>query len=500
LIMKWINNNKETRRPFVLAAVMLAMFMAAIEATIVATAMPSIVAELGGFSLFSWVFSVYLLMQVITIPIYGKLSDLFGRIPVFTVGVIIFLIGSILCGFAETMTMLIIFRLIQGVGAGAVQPIAMTIVGDMYSIEERAKIQGYLAGVWGVSSVIGPALGGFFVIYTDWAWVFWVNIPIGIISILGLLFFLKEDVEKKKHQIDFLGIGLLFVSIGALMIIFVRGGVAWPWFSMPIMLLWGLFILGFIAFIFQEKRALEPVVPLSIWKHPVIVVANVASLTSGALLMGVTTFLPTYVQGVMERTPMEAGFALAMMSIGWPLASTFAGRFMLKVGFRLTAICGGLMLIIGAVFFVVLRPEYGPVWAAAGSFMVGVGMGLATTTFVVSVQSSVEWKQRGVATASNMFMRTMGTAIGASLLGGILNTRMVSYFNDHPQQAELALDIDLINEVLEPETRSALSEQTVNIVQEGLTLSLRGVYIGVLILAVVSFLIILLWPKRSETR
>jgi EmrB/QacA subfamily drug resistance transporter len=468
-------NNKVTRRPFVLVAVMLAMFMAAIEATIVATAMPSIVAELGGFSLYSWVFSVYLLMQVITIPVYGKLADLFGRIPIFTIGVVIFLTGSILCGFAQTMTMLIIFRVIQGIGAGAVQPIASTIVGDIYSIEERAKIQGYLAGVWGFSSVIGPALGGFFVVYTNWAWVFWMNLPIDVLAVLGLLFFLKEDVEKKRQQIDFKGIGLLFVTISALMVIFVRGGVAWAWLSTPVILLFILFLIGLTAFIIQEKKAVEPVIPLSIWKHPTIIVANLASLTTGIVLMGITTFLPTYVQGVMARSPMEAGFVLAMMSIGWPIASTLAGKAMLKFGFRSTALTGGFILVIGATFFAVLRPEYGPIWAGAGSFLVGAGMGLASTTFIISVQNSVDWKQRSVATASNMFMRTLGTTIGASMLGGILNTRILAFYNQHPKQAELGLDLDLTNEILDPDKRSNLSVDVVNIVKEGLTISLHTV-------------------------
>lgn len=493
---------KTTRRPFVLAAIMLAMFMAAVEATIIATAMPSIIAELGGFSLYSWVFSAYLLMQVITIPVYGKLADLFGRIPVFTVGVVIFLIGSILCGFASTMMMLIVFRVIQGIGAGAVQPIAMTIVGDIYTVEERAKIQGYLGSVWGFSSVIGPALGGVFVVYLDWAWVFWVNIPIGIIAILGLLFFLNEDIEKKRHQIDFPGIGLLFVSISALMVLFVFGGVSFPWISSTVLVLVILFALGISLFIWQENRAVDPVIPLSIWKHPIIAVANIASLTTGIVMMGVSTFLPTYVQGVMEQTPMVAGLALAMMSIGWPLASTYAARLYLRIGYRLTALAGGVVLVGGALFFVFLKPEYGPVYAGVGSFIIGVGMGLASTTFVVSVQSSVEWKQRGVATASNMFMRTLGTTIGASLLGGVLNTRMVSYFNQHPNPNEHPLDINLTNEILDPKARSGLPVEIVRIVQEGLTVSLNTVYIGVLIFTVISLGIILFWPRtvKGETK
>jgi multidrug resistance protein len=196
---------RKTIKPLVLASVMLAMFMGAIEATIVSTAMPAIVADLGGFTLYSWVFSSYLLMNSVTVLIYGKLSDLFGRKPILFFGIIIFLIGSILCGFADSMKMLIIFRLIQGFGAGAVMPIVTTIVGDIYTKEERAKIQGYLSSVWGISAVVGPAIGGFLVQYSSWHYVFWMNIPLGILAILGLMFFLHENVEKKSHKIDYPG-------------------------------------------------------------------------------------------------------------------------------------------------------------------------------------------------------------------------------------------------------------------------------------------------------
>lgn len=489
---------RTTNRPLVLASVMLGMFMGAIEATIVATAMPSIVGDLGGFSLFSWVFSVFLLMQAVTIPIYGKLADLFGRKPVFTFGVIVFLVGSILCGLSGSMKLLIIYRIIQGIGAGAIQPIAMTIVGDIYSIEERGKIQGYLASVWGISSVIGPTIGGIFVEYVNWAWVFWVNIPIGILAIAGLLLYLHEKVEKKKHDIDYLGSALLFLSISALMISLVLGGVAWPWFSTPILLLMGLFVVSIAAFIVQERRAKEPMMPFSLWKHPLIAVCNVASLTTGALMIGVSTFLPTFVQGVMERSPTTAGFVLAAMSIGWPLASTFGGRYMMRIGFRPTAIAGGVVLIIGSMMFTLLKPEQGPLLAAIASFLIGVGMGLSTTTFIVAVQGSVDWKSRGIATASNMFMRILGTTIGAALLGSVLNSRLHHYMAGKQADIDYNLDISLTNELMDPVKRSMLPSDVVQVAQDGLTIGLHTVYIGVVILAVVSFVLILLLPKPGK--
>ncbi|MDX5474107.1 MAG: MFS transporter, partial [Bacillaceae bacterium] len=204
---------KKTKKPLVLAAVMLAMFMAAVEATIISTAMPAIAADLGGFSYYSWVFSSYLLMNAVTVLIYGKLSDIFGRKPIITFGIIIFLIGSALCGAATSIEMLIFFRFIQGFGAGAVMPIASTIVGDMYTKEERAKIQGYLSSVWGISAVMGPAIGGLLVQFATWRYVFWINIPLGILCIIVLWLYLHEEVEKKKPSIDYAGAFLLFVSV-----------------------------------------------------------------------------------------------------------------------------------------------------------------------------------------------------------------------------------------------------------------------------------------------
>jgi EmrB/QacA subfamily drug resistance transporter len=488
---------EKNKRPFILAAIVLAMFMAAIEATIIATALPSIIGDLGGFALLSWVFSAYLLMQAVTIPVYGKLADLYGRKPVFIFGIIVFMIGSILCGFAQSIQMLILFRLIQGLGAGAVMPIATTIVGDIYTLEERAKIQGYLASVWGLSSILGPLLGGFFVEYLHWSWVFWVNIPLGILAIVGIMVFLHEEIEKKKRSIDYIGASLFFVSISSLMLLLIQGGVTWSWTSTPVILLIVIFGCSLPLFIWQEKRAPEPLMPLGIWKNRLIAVSNIASLTTGAILIGVSSFLPTFVQGVMKQPPIVAGFTLATMSIGWPIASTFAGRMYLKIGFRTTAIFGGVSLLIGALFFVTLQPSYGPVWAGIGSFFIGVGMGLTTTTFVVSIQSSVDWKTRGVATAANMFMRILGSMVGVALLGGILNSRMSTYLSTKDVDPELSLDLDITHMLLDPVQRAKLTPDALQILRDGLSLSLHTVYWGVFILAILSFILILNLPKRK---
>jgi EmrB/QacA subfamily drug resistance transporter len=489
----------KTNRPLVLAAVMLAMFMGAIEATIVSTAMPAIVADLGGFTLYSWVFSAYLLMNAVTVLIYGKLSDLFGRKPILFFGIIIFLIGSILCGFATSMESLIIFRLIQGFGAGAVTPIATTIVGDIYSAEERAQVQGYLASVWGISAVTGPAVGGLLVQYVSWNYVFWINIPLGILSLIGLGLFLHENVEKKKREIDYIGAFLLTVSISSLMFLLVEGGGRWSWGSWQVLGLIFLFLVTIIIFVYHEGRTKEPVMPFNIWKERSIFVANVTSLTTGIMLIGISSFLPTFVQGVMEQTPIVAGFTLTAMSIGWPIASTMSGKLLNSIGYRRTLLIGGAALIIGSMVFVTMTATSGPLWAALGSFIVGVGMGLTSTAFIVSIQSTVSWEQRGIATAANMFMRNLGNTIGAALLGGILNNRLATYLNANAGKTENQLTVDSANLLLKENERADLHVTVKELLQEGLTQSLHWVYYVVLTFAIISLILITFIPKQKQS-
>lgn len=492
------SENKKTNRPYVLAALILAIFTSAIEGTIIATAMPSIIGELGGFSLFSWVFSGFLLTQAVTIPIYGKMADLFGRKPVFTFGMIVFLLGSVLCGFAQTMEMLIFFRLIQGIGTGAILPIATTVIGDIYSIDERARVQGYTASVWGISAVIGPALGGLFVQYLNWAWVFWINVPLGILSIVGLWLFLHEQIEKKRHEIDYLGSILLFIFVSAFMVILIQGGVAWSWTSTPVLVLSAVSLLAFSLFLLQETKAQEPIIPLAIWKDRLICISNIAALTTGGVMIGLTTFLPTFVQGAMGKSPTVAGFTLTAMSIGWSVISPVAGRLIFKCGFRKTAIVGSLFLVLGSLFLITLDLQKGPLWAAAGSVLVGIGMGFTSTTFIVAIQENVEWNTRGVATASNMFMRIMGSTLGAAVLAGVLNTHMHSYLEEHLNSLNFPLNLDITNLLLDPQRRDSLSNEVLRLLQEGLVTSLHSVYWAIFLLAIISLLLAVFLPKENK--
>ncbi|MBM4764344.1 MDR family MFS transporter [Bacillus sp. B15-48] len=490
-------DGRQTNRPLVLAAIMLATFMGAIEATIVSTAMPEIVGDLGGFSLYSWVFSAYLLMNAVTVLIYGKLADLFGRKPILIFGITIFLIGSVLCGFAQSMEMLVLFRFIQGFGAGAVMPIATTIVGDIYSKEERAKIQGYLSSVWGISAISGPAIGGLLVEYVSWRYVFWINIPLGFLAIAGICFFLYENVEKKKHRIDYSGAILLTIAVSTLMILLVEGGVNIDWTSSLGIVLVLASIIAIVLFVLNEQRAAEPMMPFSIWRERSILVANLTSLVTGIILIGISSFLPAFVQGVMERSPIVAGFTLTAMSIGWPIAATFSGKLLLKIGLRMTSLFGGGSLILGSLIFATLSPAAGPLWAAVGSFVIGVGMGLTTTAFIVSIQSTVSWEQRGAATASNSFMRNLGNTIGAALLGGVLNSSIQNKLSSQADLGNNEMSLDSINSLLGESQRNQLSPEMKLQLQDALTSSLHTVYLVVLFFAIVSLLLILFLPKKD---
>ncbi|WP_438316647.1 MDR family MFS transporter [Sporosarcina sp. FA9] len=487
-------NKKTTNRPLVLISVMLAMFVSAVEATIVTTAMPVIASDLGGFSRYSWIFSSYLLMSTVTVLIYGKLADIYGRKPVLFFGLTVFLIGSVLCGFATSMEMLIFFRLIQGLGAGAVMPIATTIIGDVYSTEERAKIQGYLASVWGVSAVLGPVIGGTIVQFLSWEYIFWVNVPLGIIAILGLARFLHEPEREKKVSIDYKGATLLTVSLSAILFWLVEGGQSFSRLSVISVSLISVGIGLFILFIFVERSANDPMMPFSIWKNPVILYANLVSFTTGVIIIGISAYLPTFVTGVMEQPAIIAGFALTAMSIGWPIASSFAGHLLVRFGTFSVSFAGTISLVLGASLFVLMNASSGPLWAATASFFIGVGMGLTSTSFIVTIQGAVPREKRGSATAANMFMRNFGNTFGVALFGAILNASLMNGFSEKG----LNFSLDDVNLLLTAEKRESLGQEQLLALQNTLDISLQWVYLGVAFFAVLSLLLVLRIPRGKE--
>ena len=407
-----------THRGFVIAAIMASMFMIAIEATIVSTAMPLIVAQLGGIEIYSWVFAAFLLAQTATTVVFGKLADLYGRKPVILAGIAIFLVGLLLGGFAWSMPSMIVFRLIQGAGAGAVQPVAMTIVADLYPVHERGRIQGHIASVWAFSAVVGPLAGGVIIHNLPWSWVFWMNIPVGLAAAACYLLFLRERVEHKSPSIDVAGAALFAVAIGALM--FALGRLGGP-HGNEVALAAAVFVAAAALFVLQERRARDPMVSFGLWRRRPIATANAVAALASVALMGITTFLPMYVQLVLQRSPMIAGFALSLMLLGWPTGATIAARTFHRVGLRKVLVRGSLFLPVGAACFVMLNPQSSPLLAGTGSALMGLGMGLSSVCCLVLIQETAGSAQRGSATASNLFSRNLGSTLGATLLGAVVN-------------------------------------------------------------------------------
>ena len=425
------------RRPLVLASVMAAMFMISVEATIVSTAMPQIAGQLGDLHLYAWVFSSFLLTQTATTPVFGKLSDVYGRKPVLIWGIGIFLVGSMACGFAWSIPSLIAFRLLQGIGAGAIQPVCMTIVGDMYSVQERGRIQGWLASVWGISSVLGPLAGGLILQRLSWAWVFWINVPVGIVAAIAFMSFLHEGAVTHRRRVDWAGAGLFTVAVAGLMITLTElgtGGVALALGSA------GLGAAATAAFVWQERRAPEPMVSFALWSRRPIATANIATLLSGMAVIGLTTFLPMYVQGVLGQSALVAGFTLTVMVTGWPIGATAAARSFTRFGLRPILLLGASLLPVGALAFLLLAPGVSPLVAGAGSLVMGLGMGFLSTTAIVLIQDCVGWAERGSATASNLFSRNLGSTLGATVLGAVLNISLIRGGLVSPDQLRALLD------------------------------------------------------------
>lgn len=483
----------------VTVALMLGMSLAALDTTIVGTALPTIVGKLGGISLYSWVFSIYLLASTTTVPIYGKLADLYGRKPIFLFGSGLFLLGSILSGAAQSMEQLIVFRAIQGLGAGAVLPIVLTIIGDLFELKERARIQGLFSGVWGLSSVIGPAVGGLIVDHFSWRWVFYINIPFGLLSGLLLAVYLKENVERKKQKLDYIGTLSLTGAIVALLFAMLQGGTTWAWYSPQSIGLFGLFSVLTVIFLFQERRFSEPILPLTLFNNRIIAVSSIGGVVLGIVMFGITTYVPLFVQGVKGGTATSAGITLGPLLLAWPIASTFSGKIIIRYGYLFTGVMGMALATIGTLMVTFFRAETGLPFIVTAMLVIGAGLGFASTVFTLAVQNAVPWNLRGVATASTQFVRTIGGTVGVAMMGTILNAQMAlrfppifSRFAD--VAARLPRSVAPANVLLSPEVRAVLPVAFLHQLQVALAQSLFWVYVLTLVVAVLGLAAMFLLP------
>ncbi|MEV1022334.1 MFS transporter [Streptomyces sp. NPDC050264] len=467
------------KKTAVVAALMLCMALAALDSTIVSTAVPQIVGELGGFSVFSWLFSGYLLAVTVTLPVYGKLSDTLGRKPVLIAGSVLFLAGSLLCSCAWNMGALIAFRVVQGLGGGAIQGTVQTLAADLYPLKERPRIQAKLSTVWATSSVLGPALGGLLASYAGWRWIFLINLPVGAVALFLVARHLHEPRREPgpRHRIDWAGALAVFAAGGVLLTWLVQGGVAWDWDSTPsiTLLCTGVALIGAIVVI--ERRAAEPILPGWVWRRRTIAAVNLALCAMGLLMVAPTTFLPTYAQSVLGLSPTAAGFVLSVMTLSWPVSAALSQHVYRRIGFRSTAALGMTAALAILVAFPLL-PFPGAVWQPTLlSLLLGAALGLFQLPLIIGVQSSVGWAERGTATASILFYRQIGQTVGAAVFGAVANGVISGRLGS-------GTDLDSV-------TRSGATA-----VRRAVDAAVDSVYIGAACAAALALLVLLLLAPR----
>ena len=476
----------DSRKRNIVIALMVAMFLGAVEGTVVTTAIPTIVKDLQGFEIISLVFSVYLLTSAISTPIYGKLSDLYGRKNILSIGIIIFLVGSFLCGLSHTMNMLIGFRAIQGLGAGAIFTVTYTIVGDVFTLEERPKVQGLIGTVWGIASLAGPFLGGILIDMLSWHWIFFINLPFGILSVILIQRNLKETVKKKKHNIDFAGSITLSIAMIIFLNIFLSTENTSSKHNIFIAISVVITIILLIAFYKIERKAKEPIIPFEIFTKTSTIV-NLISFLASAILIGSNVYLPIYLQNILGFNAKVSGLALAPMSVAWLIASVVLGKCIVKYGAKVVIFISNVILLISTILLPTLDINSSLLLVLVYVFIMGFGFGGAFTTLTIIVQESVEYNKRGAATATNSLLRTLGQTIGVSVFGSIFNLYIIRYF------------IQLGIKGVEPSNLYNSSTYNAAVTSEQIKLSLNSslhvLFIIFIIISILSLILSIVMPK-----
>lgn len=491
------------RRWAVTAGVMVGMFIAALEATVVGTAMPTVIASLGGLNHYSWVFSAYLVTSTVTVPVWGKLSDLYGRRLLYQLGIAIFLIGSILSGMSGTMTQLIIFRAIQGLGAGALIPLGMTIIGDIFTLEERAKMQAYFSGVWGLSSIIGPVIGGFITDQISWRWVFYINLPIGIAAALIIGLALKEPKLTEKPNVDYAGATLLMTAISLLMLALVEGGASIETLlTTQNILLIGVSFILLLIFIKVEKSASDPIIPFELFKNRTISVSVAAGFLAGVAMFGAISFVPLFAQGALGSTATEAGSLLTPLMLSWVAMSVVGGRVLLKVGFKKLALAGFIVLTIGFILIATFERETPRFWLYVYLSCIGAGLGMTMLTLLIAVQESVDRTKLGVVTSLNQFSRAIGGAFGVAIMGAFLTVGLANQLstvaenNSAITQEQVAEFASNPNALIDPQAKALIAPETLDVLQQAMAVSIHKVFWVAAVLSALAFLVTLLLPAQ----
>jgi EmrB/QacA subfamily drug resistance transporter len=413
------------------AGVMLAMFLSSLDQTIVGTAMPQIISDLGGFSHYTWITTAYIITSAVTIPIIGKLTDMYGRKYFYLGGLIIFILASMLCGFSNTMSQIIIFRGMQGIGAGIMIANAFTVIGDLFPPGERGKYQGFISAVFGLSSIIGPTLGGYITDTLSWHWVFFINVPLGLIVILLFIFFFPHfRPDNLRHSIDYPGVSLLILTVVPAMLALSWGGVEYPWSSPQIT---GMFIFSMVAlalFIFTEKRSKEPILPLSLFRNRIVAVSELVVFFTAFGMFGGIIFIPLFFQGVLGVTATTSGSFLTPMMLGMVTGSFLSGQLLSRAGghYRTQGAIGIAIMGVGLALLSQMTVETSYINAVTNIVITGFGLGITMPLYTIAVQNAVPYNVMGVATSSIAFFRSLGGSVGLAIFGSVLNNKFASEF------------------------------------------------------------------------
>lgn len=459
------------------AAIMLATLLAALDQTIVATALPQIAADLQGFEHLSWVVTAYLLASTVTVPLYGKLSDLYGRRRLFVVSISVFLVGSLLCGVAQSMEQLIAFRALQGLGAGGLLPLSQAAIADLFSPRERGRYQGYVGSVWATAAIVGPLLGGTLTDTVSWRWIFWINLPLAVFALVVVMRTMRPGGRTREHRIDWAGAALLTAGVSAILLACAWAGTDYAWSSVQVLGAFAGGALAIVAFVVVERRAGEPLLPLTLFRGRTFTVSTLAALGIGAVLFGITIYVPVYMQGVLGASATSSGVVLIPLTLGWVVASFTSGQLITKTGrYRVYPLLGSTTVLAGTILLTTLDTDTSHALASTYLVVIGVGMGLMFQTFVIATQNRVDPADLGVATAAIQFFRSMGGSLAVAVLGALLIARLPAG--------------------IDPNRLTSGGAQVPDAAREALNAGTHAVFVAVVPLAALVFVLAFLLPEH----
>ena len=480
----------------VMAGLMTGMLLAALDQTIVATALPTIVGKLGGLAHYSWVVTAYLLASTASTPLYGKISDLYGRRPVLLFAIGTFVVGSLLAGLSQNMTELIATRAIQGLGAGGLMTMAFTVISDLVAPRDRAKYQGFFGAVFGLATVAGPLIGGYFADH-NWRWIFYINLPLGILAMAVVATVLKMPFVRREHKIDYLGAVLMVTGVSSLLLGLSWGGKEYPWGSWKIITLLAAGVVLAALFVWWESRVSEPILPLRLFKSRTFSLATAGSFIIGVAMFGAILYIPLYLQVVKGKSPTESGLLMLPLMVGILGASIGSGRVISRVGrFKWFMVFGAFLVGVGLMLHILLQVDT-PLWTAAlFMFVVGAGLGFLMQPMILAAQNSLSLRDMGSGTSTATFMRSLGGSVGVAIFGAIFNNRLIHWLDEllpkPPAGSQPSITPDSLGD---PKSILALPAQVVDAVQEAFVRSIHTVFLVAALVTVIGLLITLLMPN-----